>query len=143
MKYTPVLAAAAVGFVDGEIAQIDSLQKHKYIHALWRGGALLAGAAGEMYFGWPSNINYGVMTGASALIGVRVPYAVRDRSIKSLAYTAAPALIATEQPHTAAGCTTCAAQRAAALAMPGASLVSTGKVAHGYRATEQPTTGAG
>lgn len=109
MKYTPVLVGAAVGFVDGELNNVSSIAQHKYAHGIFKFGCLFAGLAGEMFFDWPANVDYGLMTAASTLIGARIPAAIKDKTIKSIAtYTAPSSEHPTSAGHVAAGCTSCA-----------------------------------
>ena len=107
MKYTPVLVAAGVGLVDGKLNDIAAISKHKYAHGMFKFGVLAAGVAGELFFDWNKNVDYGMMTAASAMIGARVPQAFADKSIKSIATYSAPAVAAARPMH-AAACTSCA-----------------------------------
>ena len=100
MKYTPVIAGAAVGIIDSEISY-TSLSKHKYAHGIFKFGALALGLTAELMDWFTPNVNYGMMTGSSYLIGARIPAIFHDKTLKSIATYAAPS-VSREAP-TAAG----------------------------------------
>lgn len=147
MKYTPVLVGAAVGLTAAEVA--IQMPKHKYAPGIVKFGALFAGLAGELFFDWNQNVDYGLMTAASTLLGARVAPAITAHSLKAVATYSAPAIsthadrVSPEgvnlrnplhPPHqtpTAAGCTACGDAVQAKLA-------ARGTVAHGLA---RPMTG--
>lgn len=123
MKYTPVAVGAAVGAGDALILKSTSLSSHKYAHGIYKFGILALGAAGEMFFGWNQNIDYGMMDAAAALIGQRIPVAFQSGSGGIKAIATYQAQVGTNVGPTAAGavaaaksCSACGDAAAAKLA---------------------------
>lgn len=123
MKYTPVAVGAAVGAGDALIFKSASLSSHKYVHGFYKFGILALGAAGEMFFGWNQNIDYGMMDAAAALIGQRIPVAFQaGQGIKAIATYQ----VGTNVPPTAVGAV------AAAKSCSSCGELAAGKMAHAH-----------
>jgi len=80
------------------------LSNHKYSHGIFKFGTLGLGLTAEL-MGWLTpNVNYGMMTAASYLIGARIPAVFHDKTLKDIATHVAPSFYERpQQPPTAAG----------------------------------------